>query len=100
MRSPAVGVEALECVECFDAALDVGHDFELGLAAEEGPQPAADDSVVIDDQHPDRAVFGPHAGAFVDSGVSTLTTVPTPAELEMSSSAPMSLARPRIDSSP
>ena len=52
--SPALGVQPGEQVQRLRPAVGVADDLEVGLALEEGQQPAANDRVIVDDQDADR----------------------------------------------
>src|SRR3954469_10411880 len=91
-------VERGKQLERLGAAAGVTDDLDVGLAVQEGEQPAAHDGVVVDDEDADARLIGHSEPA--SPGASTPTSVPTPGRLEIVSPAPISAARLRIDSRP
>ena len=99
--SPPLGVQPGEQVERMRSSVGIADDLEVGLAVEEGQQPAAHDRVIVDHQHADPLVrLRRHPSRLRLGGTSTRTTVPSPGVLVIVRSPPTSAARLRIDSRP
>src|SRR5262249_48429711 len=77
------------------AALGLADDLDARLAVEQRAQPLPHDGVVVDEQHPDRAL-----GRFAQRGTSTRTRVPAPGALSTRSVPPSRSARSRMPGRP